>query len=62
MKKLLYGIGIIIILIIFYIFVNLFFFDSWACHSSEMQLNKYVKHADTKKLKEIAKDNKPYQF
>ena len=58
MKKVFYGIGIIIILVICYIFVNFFFFDSWACHSSEKQLNNYVKHGDVKKLKKIAKDNK----
>ena len=62
MKKVFYGIGIIIILVICYIFVNFFFFDSWACHSSEKQLNNYVKHGDVKKLKKIAKDNKTYQF
>lgn len=49
-------------LAICYIFVNFFYFDSWACHSSEKQLNNYVKHEDTKKLKEVAKDNKTYQF
>ena len=62
MKKVFYVIGIIIFLAICYIFVNFFYFDSWACHSSEKQLNNYVKHEDTKKLKEVAKDNKTYQF
>ena len=62
MKKVFYGIGIIIFLAICYIFVNFFYFDSWACHSSEKQLNNYVKHEDTKKLKDVAKDNKTYQF
>ncbi|MCC2072405.1 hypothetical protein [Staphylococcus epidermidis] len=62
MKKVFYVIGIIIFLVTCYIFVNFFFFDSWACHSSEKQLNNYVKHEDSKKLKEIAKDNKTYQF
>ena len=46
MKKVFYVIGIIIFLAICYIFVNFFYFDSWACHSSEKQLNNYVKHED----------------
>ncbi|MDU5815663.1 MAG: DUF3139 domain-containing protein [Staphylococcus sp.] len=48
MKKVFYSIGIIIVLVICYIFVNFFFFDSWACHSSEKQLNNYVKHEEAK--------------
>ncbi|MFT2129813.1 hypothetical protein, partial [Staphylococcus epidermidis] len=62
MKKVLYVIGIIIFLAICYIFVNFFYFDSRACHSSEKKLNNYFKHEDTKKLKEVAKDNKTYQL
>ena len=31
-------------------------------YSSEKQLNTSIKNKDTKSLKEIAKDNKTYQF
>ena len=38
------------------------FFDKWVMYSSEKQLNTSIKNKDTKSLKEIAKDNKTYQF
>ena len=39
-----------------------FIFDKWVMYSSEKQLNTSIKNKDTKSLKEIAKDNKTYQF
>lgn len=42
--------------------LNFLFFDKWVMYSSEKQLNTSIKNKDTKSLKEIAKDNKTYQF
>lgn len=62
MKKSFYIIGIIMIIIICYIFMNFFFFDKWACYSSEKQINSYIKNHDTKKLHDITDNNKTYQI
>lgn len=62
MKKAFYIIGIIIIIVICYIFMNFLFFDKWACYSSEKQINSYITNHDTKKLHDIADNNKTYQI
>ena len=62
MKKVLYIIAIIIVITIIYTIVNFLFFDKWAFYSCEKQLNTYIKNDDTKKLSQISKDNKTYQF
>ena len=62
MKKSFYIIGIIMIIIICYIFMNFLFFDKWACYSSEKQINSYINNHNTKKLHDIANNNKTYQF
>jgi hypothetical protein len=61
MKKSFYIIGIIMIIIICYIFMNFLFFDKWACYSSEKQINSYINNHNTKKLHDIANNNKTYQ-
>lgn len=62
MKKLIYITLVIIVVAICYMILNFLFFDKWALYSSEEQINTYIKNKNTKNLKEIAKDNKTYQF
>jgi len=62
LKKLIYIPLIIIVIAICYMILNFLFFDKWVMYSSEKQLNTSIKNKDTKNLKEIAKDNKTYQF
>lgn len=62
MKKLIFTVAILFILVCSYVVINFFFFDTWAIHSSEHQLNQSIQHHDTKQLHKIAKDKKTYQF
>ncbi|PIK00158.1 hypothetical protein CTR58_12230, partial [Staphylococcus epidermidis] len=52
MKKIVYILGIIIVLGFCYFYVNLIFFDSWTRYSAEKEINNYISNHDTKKLKE----------
>ena len=62
MKKIVYILGIIIVLGFCYFYVNLIFFDSWTRYSAEKEINNYISNHDTKKLKEISANNKTYQL
>lgn len=62
MIKTLYSVIIVIILMICYILMNFLFFDKWVCYSSEKQINNYIENQNDKKLYDITKDNKTYQF
>ena len=62
MKKLIFIVAILFIQACSYVVINFFFFDMWAIHSSEQQLNKSIQHHDTKQLHKIAKDKQTYQF
>ncbi|MCU5745441.1 hypothetical protein N9R04_01730 [Staphylococcus sp. SQ8-PEA] len=62
MKKLLYITGVILFLAVCYLFVNFLFFDSWACYSSEKEINSYISKHDTNKLKDISANNKTYEY
>ncbi|MBL7573956.1 hypothetical protein [Staphylococcus saccharolyticus] len=62
MKKLIYTVAILVILACSCVVINFFFFDLWAIHSSEQQLNQYIQNHDTKQLHKIAKDKQTYHF
>ncbi|MEJ7459174.1 hypothetical protein WL549_13540, partial [Staphylococcus saprophyticus] len=62
MKKIVYILGTIIVLVFCYFYVNLIFFDSWTRYSAEKEINNYISNHDTKKLKEISANNKTYQL